>query len=369
MKATATIVATLLVSLSTNVQAHGPDQPKHQFAALGDLSLEAGGSVRNLRMSYVTHGRLAAAKDNAILVLHGFGANHHLFDGLIGPGKAFDTDRYFIIASDAFGSTQTGFDHSTGPTNSGLKMSFPPYNGRDMIKAQHKLVTEGLGIKHLVAVAGISMGADQAVQFAVSYPDFMDHAIPIAGGALWGTQGFFFHTQLQSILENCEGWKGGAYVDNPRACAANALGALVPYFYSREWWDENIASPDAFAQWRKGWGDFYLDIQEARDLLYLSRALGRGWVGNTPGFDGDVNAALKSIKAKVLFVVSSQDQFFLPKHIETQRKLIPNARVVSIDSSAGHIICCGGDPQAYWVMDRAISGMLRESATTKSVSR
>jgi homoserine O-acetyltransferase len=197
----------------------------------------------------------------------------------------------------------------------------------------------------------------------------MDHAIAIVGGALWGTQGYFFHNQIQSILENCEGWKGGTYAENPRACAANALAALVPYFYSREWWDENIVAPEAFAQWRKGWGDYYLDIQEARDLLYLSRALGRSRVGNTPGFDGDVSAALKSVKAKVLFVMSPHDQFFLPKHVETQRKLISNARVVSIDSSAGHLICCGGDSQANWVMDRAINGFLRESVATKSAVR
>ncbi len=369
MKPIATTLAALLICLSANLEAHGPDQPKHQFANLGDMTLEVGGTVRNVRMSYVTHGRLAPEKNNAILLLHGFGANHHSFDGMIGPGKAFDTDRYFVIASDAFGNTQTGFDHSTGPTNSGLKMNFPPYNGRDMIKAQYKLVTEGLGIRHLVAIAGISMGADQSIQFAVSYPDFMDQAIPIVGGALWGTQGFFFHGQIQSVLENCEGWKGGGYSNNPRVCASNALSALVPYFYSREWWDENIATPEAFGEWRKGWGEFYLDIQEARDLYYLSKALGRGWLGNTPGFNGDVSAALASIKARVLFVVSPYDQFFLPKHVEMQRKLIPNARVVSIDSTAGHIICCGGDPQAYWLMDRAINGFLRESIATKSAAR
>ena len=67
--------------------------------------------------------------------MHGFGGNHHLFDHLIGPGRPLDTDKYFIICPDALGATQTTFEHSTSPTNSGLKMKFPSYNRRDMVKA------------------------------------------------------------------------------------------------------------------------------------------------------------------------------------------------------------------------------------------
>ena len=115
--------------------AHWPDQAPHQIAHLGEFKLEGGGVIKNLKMSYVTHGKLNAAKDNAILFLHGFGANHHQFDHLIGPGRPLDTDKYFIICPDALGATQTTFEHSTSPTNSGLKMKFPFYNGRDMVKA------------------------------------------------------------------------------------------------------------------------------------------------------------------------------------------------------------------------------------------
>ena len=354
-------VLALLATFTCVASAHGPDHSPHRIAELGRMDFENGGSLPNLRISYVTHGKLNAAKDNAILVLHGFGANHHGFDGWIGPGKALDTDKYFIVSPDQFGNTQVGFDHSSGPTNSGLGMNFPAYNARDMIKAKHKLLTEALGIKRVAAIAGISMGAAQSIQFAVSYPDFADRIIPIVGGALWGTQGMFFSAQLQSIIENCEGWQGGQYKTNPRSCAANAISALVPYFYSREWWEQNITSPDAYAQWRKGWGDGYLDIQEARDLYQLSKAMGRSWVGDTPGFKGDFAAALKSIKARAIFVVSPYDQFFLPSHIETQRKLIPDARVVSIDSNAGHLICCGADPQATWLMGEAMRGFLAET--------
>jgi homoserine O-acetyltransferase len=122
-------LAALLLVHAPMASAHWPDQPPHQMANLGEFALEGGGVIHNLRMSYVTHGKLNAAKDNAILFQHGFAANHHLFDHMIGPGKPLDTDKYFIICPDALGATQTTFEHSTSATNSGLKMKFPFYNG------------------------------------------------------------------------------------------------------------------------------------------------------------------------------------------------------------------------------------------------
>jgi homoserine O-acetyltransferase len=246
--------------------AHWPDQPPHRFADLGEFEFEGGGKISNLRMSYVTHGKLNAAKDNAILFMHGWGSNHHAFDHMIGPGKPLDTDRYFIICTDELGNSQTTFEHTTSPTNSGLKMNFPLYNGRDKVKAEHKLVAEVLGIPRLLAVTGISSGAEHSVQMAVSYPDFMDGIFPVVGGALSGTQGFFYGALYMSVLESCQGWQAGNYDVNPKQCASNALSTFVPYFYSRDWWDYNIDTPEAYTTWRNQWGDYYLDIHDARDL-------------------------------------------------------------------------------------------------------
>jgi homoserine O-acetyltransferase/O-succinyltransferase len=362
-------LSVLTLAYGPFASAHWPGQPEHQFAQLGDLQLEGGGVIKNLRMSYVTHGKLNAAKDNAILFMHGYGANHHSGDHLIGPGRPLDTEKYFIICSDSLGATQTTFEHSTSPTNSGLRMKFPFYNGRDRVRAEYKLVTEGLGIPHLFAISGISDGAYYSVQFAVSYPDFMDGIFPISGGAMEGTQGFFFAPLLRSIIESCAGWNEGNYNDNPKECAANALSVLVPYFYSREWWEQYIDSPEAYTKWRNTWGDWYLDIQDARDLYYAALSWFRGWLGDTPGFDGDVNAALRSIKAKALFLHSPSDQFMPPRYIETQVREIRGARAVSIDSVAGHLICCNADPNATRIMGEAIGGFLSELSAQRKTGR
>jgi homoserine O-acetyltransferase/O-succinyltransferase len=355
-----TLLALALTVVSQAANAHWPGQPEHQFAELGDLKLESGEVIKNFRMSYVTHGKLNAAKDNAILFHHGFAANHHFFDHIIGPGRPLDTDKYFIICPDTLGATQTGYERTTSATNSGLKMKFPFFNGRDIVNASHRLVTETLGVPHLLAVTGISSGGWDSVQYAVSYPQFMDGIFPVVGGALWTRDGRFRGSLGVSIIETCKGWDGGDYDVNPKQCATNALSNWVHYFFTQQWWDQYVDTPEAYTKWRDTIGQDYLDVQDARDIYYRIVAAGRGWVGDTPGFGGDLGKALGSIKAKTLFLYSPQDRFFQPQHIDAQVKMIPSARAVAIDSSAGHMICCNADPNATRVMGDAIRTFLQE---------
>jgi homoserine O-acetyltransferase len=122
----------------------------------------------------VTHGTLNAQKSNAILMVTAISGNHHRLDCLIGPGKALDTTKYFIVATDAIGNGLT-----TSPSNSPAqaRMAFPRFLIRDMVTSQHKLMTEHLKIPHVLAVVGTSMGGMQALQWGVSQPDFMDSLV------------------------------------------------------------------------------------------------------------------------------------------------------------------------------------------------
>jgi homoserine O-acetyltransferase/O-succinyltransferase len=363
-------LATALVLHVPLASAHWPGQPEHQMAQLGDLKLETGEVIRNFRMSYVTHGKLNAAKDNAILFITGFAANHHLFDHMIGPGRPLDTDKYFVICPDPLGATQTGYEHTTSPTNSGLKMKFPYYNQRDRVNAQYRLVTETLGIAHLLAVTGVSSGGTESVQFAVSYPQFMDGIFPVVGGGtLSGTQGEFFGPLMVSVIESCKGWEGGNYEVNPKPCATNAISILATYFYSREWWNQYLDTPEAYTNWRNTFGDYYLDVQDTRDLFYRIAAWGRGWIGDTPGFDGDLGKILGSIKARTLLIYSSQDELYLPRHADAEVKMIPNARALPIDSVAGHLSCCNADPHATRVIGDGIRAFLQELGTQRMATK
>src|SRR5262245_12355011 len=145
--------------------------------ALGRFSFENGGEIADMKVGYVTWGKLNDAKDNAILLLPGTSAGRHFAAAHIGPGKTYDTDKYFVIGVDPIGG-----GNSSSPKD-GLGTAFPKYTIRDMVRAQHVMVTKGLGLTHLLAVGGSSMGSFQSVEWGINYPDFMTGLILIVPAA------------------------------------------------------------------------------------------------------------------------------------------------------------------------------------------
>src|SRR5881275_3552705 len=137
------VIPALALMLATHaLHAHTSSQPPHQLYGEGDLKLESGEVIRDFSISYVTHGTLNAKKSNAILMVTAISGNHHRLDFLIGPGKALDTGKYFVVATDAIGNGLT-----TSPSNSQAqpRMKFPKFLMRDMVASQQKLM-EHLGI-------------------------------------------------------------------------------------------------------------------------------------------------------------------------------------------------------------------------------
>ena len=126
---------------------------------IGNFPLERGEVILGLRMSYVTSGIRTADKSNAILSLHGLGGDRVLQSHWAGPGKALDTDRYYVIQPGTLGVASLEANPTTSPTRYGLHMRFPRFTIRDMVNVEHSLVTQHFGIKHLFAIAGTSMGA------------------------------------------------------------------------------------------------------------------------------------------------------------------------------------------------------------------
>src|SRR5262245_32422651 len=125
----------LLLLLAAPALAHGPNQPAHQRYRLGDFKLESGEVIKDFAISYVTHGTLNAMKSNAVLMVTAIIGNHHRIDFLIGPGKALDTTKYFVIDTDAIGNGLT-----TSPSNSTARLKFPKFGIRDMVESQHRLL-------------------------------------------------------------------------------------------------------------------------------------------------------------------------------------------------------------------------------------
>ena len=171
-----------------------------EIVQFGSLTLDCGITLAPVDVGYEGWGVLNASRSNAILVLHAFSGDAHAggddgwWANMIGPGLAFDTDKYFVICSNVIG----GCRGTTGPgsvnpqTGCPFAMNFPAITIADMVRLQKKLM-ERLGIEKLLCVSGGSMGAMQALQWIVSYPDSVVSAIPIAGTARHSAQQIAFN--------------------------------------------------------------------------------------------------------------------------------------------------------------------------------
>lgn len=202
---------------------------KTDFFTFGDppeeMILESGERLGPITLAYETYGTLNSEKSNAILIEHALSGSAHAagkhhpddkypgwWDAYIGPGKPFDTDKYFIICSNVIG----GCSGSTGPsslnpsTGRPYALDFPMVTIKDMVNAQYHLVNH-LKIKKLLAVAGGSMGGMQALQWSVSYPAMVNSCIAIATSAYLSAQGIAFNEVARQAIFNDPKWNGGYY--------------------------------------------------------------------------------------------------------------------------------------------------------------
>src|SRR5260221_3451458 len=217
-----------------------------QYADLPEpLRLDSGKTLAPVRIAYETYGTLAGAKDNVILVCHALSGDAHAagwsddpsapttvdgvgaaergkrglgwWDGMIGPGKAFDTDRYFVVCSNLIGSCRgsTGPGSTDPATGKPYGATFPVITVGDMVRAQRAFL-KVLGIERLLSVSGGSLGGMQALEWAVTYPDAVPSIVPIAATARLATQGVAWNAIARNAITSDPNWQGGAYYGTGR---------------------------------------------------------------------------------------------------------------------------------------------------------
>jgi homoserine O-acetyltransferase/O-succinyltransferase len=354
-----TFVRTLALAamLATPTLAHTPNQPPHQSYRIGDLTLESGEVIKDFSISYVTHGKLNEKKSNAILMVTAISGNHHRLDFLIGPGKALDTDRYFIICTDAIGNGL-----STSPSNSAAqpRMKFPKFLIRDMVTSQKKLM-EHLGIAHVVAVIGPSMGGMQVLQWGVSHPDFMDSLVslvPLARTPAW-TVTVLEATRKAIMLDPA--WKGGDYAEPPEQGIRlwrdilGFLAARSPEMYRDQFQNQLDVLP-----WLQAQETAQLKLFDANDWIYQTWAYDRHDVGTTPGMNGDTVKALRAIKAKTVIMTGTKDLLNPEWEPQDAARYIRDVRVSTISPGTvtGHASAGGIFPADVDFLNREITQFL-----------
>ena len=343
---------------SSLCHAHGPDQPPHQLYKMGDFKLESGETIKDFAISYVTHGTLNAKKSNAILMVTAISGNHHRLDFMIGPGRALDTSKYFVVCTDAIGNGLT-----TSPSNSTAqpRMQFPKFAIRDMVTSQHRLVTEHLGIAHVVAVVGPSMGGMQALQWGVSQPDFMDSLValvPLAKTPAWSM--LVTEASRKAIMIDAA-WNQGNYTSPPEQ-GIRLWRDILTFMAARspEMYREQFPKAPDVLPWLQQQESSLIKAFDANDWIYQTWAYDRHDVGTTPGFNGDTAKALAAIKAKTLIMVGTKDLLNPEWEPQEAARSMRDVKVLTIrpGSVTGHASAGGAFPADVEFINRETGAFL-----------
>lgn len=335
-----------------------------QFVTFDSLKLEDRGSLSSVTIAFETYGKLNHKKDNAVLICHALTGDAHAagtcretkktgwWDAMIGPGKAFDTDTYFVVCSNVIG----GCTGSTGPsslhpvTERTYGLDFPVITLPDMVNAQRRLV-EHLGIERLLCVAGGSMGGMQVLEWLVSHPGMVRSVIPIATAARHSPQQIAFHEVGRQAIMADPNWRGGDYYGGPPPARGLAVARMIGHItymsdqsmeekFGRRYREERRPfkfTPDFEVEgYLLHRGNSFVERFDANSYLYLTKAMDRYDAAR----GGRLHEAFSGIAAKVLVIAFKSDWLY-PAY-QSQRivkacKLAGlDATYCEIDSTYGH---------------------------------
>lgn len=337
----------LLLLLSHRLFAQSAVDDKRIEFTVGTFRTEGGVILPEARIVYGTYGRLNAARDNAILLPSHYMATFRGYEWLIGPGKALDTTRYFLVATELFGNGRSSSPSNTPEPYHGPR--FPAMTIRDNVNAVHRLLTESLKITHLRAIIGFSMGAQQAFQWAVSHPSFADRIVATAGTAKNYPHGVVrLEGQIAALTADAAFMEGNYKTPPTKGLQAFAV-VWTGWLYSQEWWRKELwrarAKPGTtFEQILTNYRTHFIDGADANDLILQMRTWQYHDVGTTAGFGGNVEQALRSIRVPVLYMPSETDLYFPLGDARYEATFIPGVSLVPIPSLWGHTAGAASNP-------------------------
>jgi homoserine O-acetyltransferase len=330
------------------------------------LLLESGHTLGPVEVLYETYGEPNADRSNAILICHALSGDHHAagihhpedrytgwWDGMIGPGKAFDTQRYWVICSNIIGgckgSTGPGSIHSATGKPYGLE--FPVVTIGDMVEVQKRLV-DHLCISRLYSMAGGSMGGFQVLEWMLRYPEMVRSAICIASAARLSAQAIAFNAVGRSAITRDPEWREGRYEGKgpEQGLAIARMVGHITYLsemlmdskfgrrlQSANRLSYNFASEFAVESYLDHKGSAFTERFDANSYLYITKAMDYFDLTRTYGF---LKEAMRLVQARSLFVSYSSDWLFpTSQSLEMVRALLSNGKPVSfieIDSPYGH---------------------------------
>lgn len=313
----------------------------HDFRSQEPFRFESGEGLPEITLRWEAYGRLNQDKSNAILICHALSGDHHCaglhslhdkhpgwWNNLIGPGKAVDTNRFYVICSNCLGGCQGSSGPSSINPNTGkpYHLDFPLLSIGDMVRAQYRLITGELGISTLAAVIGGSMGGMQVLQWGIEYPGFVRKLIPMATTARQNAQAIAFNEVGRLAIMQDPDWQNGAY---PRGKGPNVglavarMMAHITYLsdsgleekFGRERIRKSGARSHFDAEFQvesylRYQGQSFINRFDANSYLYLTKALDRF---DLFGEGGNLEDCLSAIRAETMVVGFTSDWLFPPK--------------------------------------------------------
>lgn len=311
---------------------------------LGDLPLQNGSFLPRARLAYATWGSLNAARDNCVVFPTYYTGNHQSNARMIGPGLALDPARWFIVVPNLFGNGVSSSPSNTPGAAGGA--GFPLVTVYDNVSAQHRLVVEHLGVRGVALATGWSLGALQAWEWAVRFPELVQRLLPFCGAARCSRHNFVFLEGLRAALEADATFKGGRYAERP-AAGLRAFGRVYAgwaysqaFFREARWRDLGFDSLETLLRF---WEDDHLSW-DANDLLAMLHTWQRADPSANGVWNGNFEAALASVKASTLVMPCDRDLYFTLEDNATEAALVPGAELRPFVSVYGH---CAGAPGRF----------------------
>jgi homoserine O-acetyltransferase len=340
-----------------------------------------GSIIKEVNIGWESYGKLNAEKSNAILITHYFTGNSHAagkyseddtapgyWDNIIGPGKAIDTNKYFVISADTLANVGTGNKNviTTGPasinpdTGKPYGLSFPVVTIRDFVNVQ-KALLDSLGIKKLHAVIGPSMGSFQAIDWAAAYPEMVPRMISVIGAAGFDAWSATMLEHWANPIRLDKNWQSGNYYDSQApidGLTASLMlitqNALHPDFINKTNASfhpleksplNNINASVSAVDWLRTRARARAVEMDANHVLYLVRAC-QLFIA---GMDKDLQTGLSKVVAKTLFLPSKGDQLLMPYLAKQAHEVLvsqgKNSEYLELNGGLGHLDGVAGMPQ------------------------
>ena len=334
-------------------------QQGHSSYELVDFELQSGVVLPGLQLAYKTYGQLNTAADNVVLLPTFYTGSHGRNEGFFGAGRAIDPARHFIVSVNLFGNGISSSPSNTSAPFDGPR--FPSITLYDNIRAQHRLLTQGLGVNSLALVTGWSMAGCQSFQRAAQHPDFVRAILPLCASAKTSEHNIVFLEGVKAALQADAVYNNGDY-SSPPVKGLKAFGrvyagwAFSQTFYREQMYRlKGFDSAEALLQ---DWEKDHLDW-DANDLLCKLETWQRGDISANHLYDNNFHAALKAIRAKTIVIACDNDLYFRPEDNQLEIEHIAGGELRVFQSPWGHCVASpGNSPEFAAYLDRSITELL-----------